>query len=175
MTNKRSIPSKVAIVVLLSTAGIIAAIWVTFWLGSRTATWQSDDEFLKPGRRSFQLDHDSMFFGMTDEVDPNNSMSWEIHGPWNSVWIRFSVLPMYEHKVAGTSKVVAPRTIIFNFSYAFLIAILSAYPAWLWLKSPLGRLRRRVQGRNDNDPRCDCGYNLTGNESGKCPECGEQI
>jgi hypothetical protein len=29
---------------------------------------------------------------------------------------------------------------------------------------------------DDNTPYCDaCGYNLTGNETGVCPECGEQV
>jgi len=34
----------------------------------------------------------------------------------------------------------------------------------------------RVGAVEDGDPRCrSCGYNLTGNVSGRCPECGQPI
>jgi len=43
-----------------------------------------------------------------------------------------------------------------------------AFPAWRLARAPARRRRRRLaQGL------CPaCGYNLTGNVSGKCPECG---
>lgn len=44
--------------------------------------------------------------------------------------------------------------------------LLSAYPAWVLQRGPLRRRRRRRRGL------CvACGYNLTGNVSGICPEC----
>ncbi len=40
--------------------------------------------------------------------------------------------------------------------------------AFAFIRGPLRRYRRRRRGE------CiGCGYNLTGNESGMCPECGE--
>lgn len=51
-----------------------------------------------------------------------------------------------------------------------LVAILGAYPAIAFFRGPFRRHRRRKHGL------CvTCGYNLTGNVSGVCPECGERI
>ena len=50
------------------------------------------------------------------------------------------------------------------------VASLLVYPAIAFIRGPLLRWRRRRKGL------ClKCGYNLTGNESGKCPECGSFI
>ena len=52
----------------------------------------------------------------------------------------------------------------------FLLALFSAYPLANFVRGPLRRHRRRRKGL------ClKCGYNLTGNVSGVCPECGEAI
>ncbi len=48
------------------------------------------------------------------------------------------------------------------------VVLLAAYPALAFARSPRRRWRRRREGR------ClACGYDLTGNTSGVCPECGE--
>jgi len=48
--------------------------------------------------------------------------------------------------------------------------LFSIYPAIAFIRSPYRRYRRRKKGL------ClKCGYNLTGNVSGVCPECGEKI
>ncbi|MBU0717644.1 MAG: hypothetical protein KJ749_05290 [Planctomycetes bacterium] len=50
---------------------------------------------------------------------------------------------------------------------AFLLGI---YPAVSFIRGPLRRRRRRKRGL------CiKCGYNLTGNVSGVCPECAEPV
>ena len=50
------------------------------------------------------------------------------------------------------------------------IALFVAYPAIAFIRGPLRRYRRHRKGL------CvKCGYNLTGNTSGICPECGEGI
>jgi len=48
--------------------------------------------------------------------------------------------------------------------------LLAAYPTIAFVRGPMRRWRRRRKG-------CclSCGYDLTGNESGVCPECGEAI
>ena len=51
---------------------------------------------------------------------------------------------------------------------AVLSAFLALYPALAFLRGPLRRLRRRRQGRCVR-----CGYDLTGNVTGVCSECGE--
>lgn len=48
--------------------------------------------------------------------------------------------------------------------------VLSIYPIIAFIRGPFRRYRRRKKGL------CiQCGYNLTGNTSGICPECGSEI
>ena len=50
------------------------------------------------------------------------------------------------------------------------VVVLGTYPAIAFIRGPLRRRRRRRRGE------CvACGYNLTGNVSGVCPECGTEI
>ena len=51
-----------------------------------------------------------------------------------------------------------------------LFVVLALYPAWAFLRGPVRRHRRRRKNL------ClHCAYDLTGNVSGICPECGEGI
>ena len=51
-----------------------------------------------------------------------------------------------------------------------LVALLATYPAIAVIRGPVRRFRRRRAGL------CvECGYNLTGNVSSVCPECGTEI
>ncbi len=57
-----------------------------------------------------------------------------------------------------------------RFSLWLLVIAFSSYPASVFVRSPLRRHRRRKRGL------ClTCAYNLTGNTSGVCPECGTKI
>ncbi len=57
-----------------------------------------------------------------------------------------------------------------RFSVWVPIAVFAVYPAIAFVRGPLRRYRRRRRGL------CiTCGYNLTGNESGVCPECATEI
>ena len=51
-----------------------------------------------------------------------------------------------------------------------LAAALATYPTIAFIRGPLRRWRRRKRGECVR-----CGYNLTGNVSGVCPECGTEI
>jgi hypothetical protein len=52
----------------------------------------------------------------------------------------------------------------------FPFAVLAAYPAIAFIRGPARRWRRRKRGL------CvKCAYDLTGNVSGVCPECGKPI
>ena len=52
----------------------------------------------------------------------------------------------------------------------FLFVLFCTYPTIAFIRGPYRRYRRRKKGL------ClKCGYNLTGNVSGVCPECGERI
>lgn len=49
-------------------------------------------------------------------------------------------------------------------------ALFALYPTLTFIRGPLRRWRRRRKGLCLN-----CGYNLTGNVTGVCPECGEGL
>jgi hypothetical protein len=55
-------------------------------------------------------------------------------------------------------------------SHALVLVVLSAYPAFAFIRGPLRQYRRRRNGLCTK-----CAYNLTGNVSGVCPECGGRI
>ena len=56
-----------------------------------------------------------------------------------------------------------------RFSLLVPFVALALYPTIAFIRGPLRRWRRRRRGR------CvTCGYDLTGNVSGVCPECGEK-
>jgi len=52
----------------------------------------------------------------------------------------------------------------------FPVVLFGFYPVLTFYRGPLRRWRQRRMGSCMN-----CGYNLTGNESGVCPECGTEI
>jgi hypothetical protein len=57
-----------------------------------------------------------------------------------------------------------------RFPLACLILVGLSYPTVVAIRGPLRRWRRRRKGL------ClKCGYDLTGNTSGVCPECGEAV
>jgi hypothetical protein len=50
------------------------------------------------------------------------------------------------------------------------LAVFAAYPTLALIQAPVRRWRRYRKGRCLN-----CGYDLTGNVSGVCPECGIEV
>jgi hypothetical protein len=64
----------------------------------------------------------------------------------------------------------------FPFVLGLLLAALAGLLAYAWYSydRPRGVLHRQIDRMNHG--RCpECGYDLTGNESGVCPECGEDF
>ena len=59
------------------------------------------------------------------------------------------------------------RTNVFTMSLLPLAAALGLYPLFALTRGPVRRWRRQKHGRCVR-----CGYDLTGNTSGVCPECG---
>ncbi len=57
-----------------------------------------------------------------------------------------------------------------RYQLILLAVLLALYPAVAFIRGPLRRYRRRRGGL------CvKCGYDLHGNESGVCPECGTNL
>jgi hypothetical protein len=89
---------------------------------------------------------------------------FSFHRPWS---VSKSI------RVNGTFKTmssfIVKRTYILCPLWA-LVIVLPIQPTIAFVRGPYRRYRRRKKGL------ClTCGYNLTGNVSGVCPECGEQI
>ena len=55
-------------------------------------------------------------------------------------------------------------------SHWLLAGLLATYPAIAFIRGPLRRWRRKKRGQCLN-----CGYDLMGNKSGVCPECGTEV
>ena len=51
-----------------------------------------------------------------------------------------------------------------------LVLLFGSYPLIAFIRGPLRRWRRRKRGKCQN-----CGYNLTGNVTGVCSECGTAV
>jgi hypothetical protein len=73
-------------------------------------------------------------------------------------WVTTQTGPNTSTSIA-TGMVTLPLPVIF--------AVLLAYPALLLIRGPVRRRRRRRRGLCER-----CGYNLLGNTSRVCPECG---
>ncbi len=81
-------------------------------------------------------------------------------------WLGFGLLSTVGTTPAGTGllthRVSAPIWVPF--------LLLATYPTVAFIRGPLRLWRRRNTGH------ClRCGYDLTGNESGVCPECGTEV
>lgn len=74
-------------------------------------------------------------------------------------------------RINDTGLYARSTILIISYIVPILLAVVcSSYPIIVLFRGPLRRHRRRRHGM------ClKCGYNLTGNESGVCPECGTTI
>lgn len=74
------------------------------------------------------------------------------------------------HAEKGGSDLVLGRGYRFRVHPWVLFVVFTVYPLVFFFRGPYRRYRRRKKGL------CvKCGYNLTGNISGICPECGERV
>jgi hypothetical protein len=90
-------------------------------------------------------------------VDPDGRVPWTLGG----------------RGVAVQSVTVRSRSVVVPFW--LLMALFSPLPV-LWMVSLIGRLKHHRRMRLSDRTHCYvCGYNLTGNASGVCPECGSKL
>jgi hypothetical protein len=82
--------------------------------------------------------------------------------PWSWHLHRFAFV--------GQENVGSFRVSFLRFPLWAALSVSLLYPAIAFVRGPFRRYRRRKKGQ------CvKCGYDLTGNVSGRCPECGERI
>lgn len=86
-------------------------------------------------------------------------------------------LAIWDMGITRTKGILIPWTTKTTFTYGTGIVTGRTFPMWMFLLATLiptaiawRRLRRPLPGH------CrQCGYNLKGNKSGTCPECGREI
>ena len=87
--------------------------------------------------------------------------------------LEHEVSMLYRHTPEGKLPYVPPiwtRRVLVQLPMWFPTVLFAAYPIFAFIRGPLRRWRRRRKGL------CiTCGYDLTGNVSGVCPECGAEI
>jgi hypothetical protein len=101
----------------------------------------------------------AMRFGGWIETGPPK----EMFDPWNVAEHKFALLGFRIHRFT-----VAVTPICFiEIPFWFLTLVFASSPALAWRKR-----RRKLRAK---ETCLTCGYNLTGNVSGTCPECGTPI
>ena len=86
---------------------------------------------------------------------------------WDSLFSRY-LLPGWQSSSGG--KRCQGGSFILRVPLATSFLVFAAYPALAFIRGPVRRHRRRKRGQ------CvGCGYNLTGNVTGVCPECGTEV
>lgn len=134
---------------------------------SRLFWWSCEEDFVIEIRRVSSWNNENVIFPRT--------LSWCYYPAWaltTAEKIRETGMSSYQF----LSETIRPTSGPGNPSlyHGFIrtrtwtvFTIFAAYPAIASFRGPLRRWRRRRKGL------ClKCGYDLTGNESGVCPECG---
>ena len=148
---------KLLIVVLALAAFVVGAVWAATWFAP-----------VHVGRVSPKLIHVwNVRDGFLWLYAERNRAAWD---SWNG--------PVTEKNFSWW-RCISAQTYTTGNGYASLhldlnllapCALLAVYPVFAFIRGPVRRNRRRKRGL------CvQCGYNLTGNVSGRCPECGMQI
>ena len=96
------------------------------------------------------------------KIEPRGARGLEMGFPEN-LWPRWDIVPAY---APGRADVIRSRYIGIILPYWVVLAVALPLPVFWTI-----RHRRRVRRRELLLCRF-CGYNLTGNTSGMCPECG---
>jgi hypothetical protein len=99
-----------------------------------------------------------------NSVPPRGLLTRLPNGELRSRWI---YLMAFSRPDALASATAFTQRYILGLPVWYLMCLFSAYPLCALIRGPLRRRRRRKRGL------CvGCGYDLTGNVSGICPECG---
>lgn len=86
---------------------------------------------------------------------PNRTRKWQFCGLFYSDSI---------HRLLIESQ----RQIVVELPFWMMFLLFLAYPCLAFIRGPMRRYGRKRRGRCSQ-----CGYDLTGNTSGRCPECGK--
>ncbi len=160
-----------AIIVLLALGGVgagtIGVLSGTGSIGGAYPLWSSG-EWAVTGSRFTSLVWGPSRMVMVDRVEwlDASAIPFEtrLSGPG---WLYSLSVVLNEHSGLYAR---SSRVMVSFFIPTVLAVLLAAYPTIAFIRGPLRRWRRRRRGW------CvKCGYDLTGNVTGVCPECGSEI
>jgi hypothetical protein len=154
-----------AIIVVLTLAAIGTGL---LWVGSyRIWSWHAWTFPLKDGGKLNAWGiPGSASFGIWEPVE-NPVGDWSSHHGWGlDPW----ELPGWDNFSLKWGEHAGGRFWIVRCAYWLPFIAFVFYPTIAFVRGPLRRHRRRKRGL------ClKCGYDLTGNVTGVCPECGAEI
>jgi len=140
------------ILVLLAATAFTAVVWVRSYEGSELVRYRRGEfDLYAYGEKGACL----CFF----TVKSDGLFNWL---PSNMEIGSFAIIDMRASMCYRSRR---PKLVVFPFWFPSLL--LAAYPCYAIAKSLV-----RPYCRRKSNLCCQCGYNLTGNESGQCPECG---
>ncbi len=142
-----------AIIFLLTAATVTTAVQ---WAWSRT--WQGAIGGWSIRAGSIVLANECVGYDLVLRVGKSPNTNWRPARFWHGRGFGYSI-------GVGYARYVVP--------FWFAFSVFATYPAIALTTSICGLLRRE---RRRKQCLCEhCGYNLTGNESGFCPECGKSL
>lgn len=109
---------------------------------------------------------DLLFYGV--EESKRHIPEWEFQG-WALDLTSFALVSHGCRRCPSPFPDPANRILMGRVFLPVLLLIFGAYPALV------ARKRIKLDRRRKHGLCLSCGYNLTGNVSGRCPECGNQI
>ncbi len=143
----------------LALSGLVGAVWIYSYLFPIPTTGPGYGKV--PLNRRLAVNRGDLFY-VTDDCINDGFGTYE-----SDSWRGFSIETCNHY--------MAEPTRAYRVSLAIPFLACLAYPATrlaLWLA---GRSDRRYMSRYASGLCVNCGYNLTGNTSGVCPECGTPV
>jgi hypothetical protein len=147
---------KIVIVVLTLAAAVTAVL-------AAVSTWTSVDPTLLFSGNGLEFADGKLAVHYRHTIDPGQVREWfhSSHGLG------------FEYRRQCIDRRGSPRHLVVTemaVPAALVVIVLGVYPVWAFLRGPRRRWHRRRSGL------ClECGYDLTGNVSGVCPECSTKI
>jgi hypothetical protein len=111
-----------------------------------------------------------VFVVVLRRVYDHQNPSWVRDIDLSPVYRRYSYFDLRRQRLHADSNPMFIMTTTNELGLWAPVLLFAGYPVIAFVRGPLRRYRRRRMGRCRK-----CGYDLTGNVSGRCPECGTPV